>query len=638
VTTDAPWMPAFAEIVAHDAWRVLVALSAVLMTVGLPYRGVALVIAILATAGAGYPILKQAVQSLFARRMTMELSMSLAIVAALVIQESSTALLILLFVLVAEVLEELNLARGRHAVVELGSLMPHTAFVEENDALEEVDISQLAAGDVVVVKPGGRIAVDGVVIRGASSVDESTITGEALPAPKRSGDRVFAGTMNIDGSLVIETAAVAGDTTLGRILAIVSADANRAPIQRLADRLAGWIVFAAIGGAIATFAMTRDPRAAISVIIVAGACGVAAGTPLAILGGIGQAARRQIMVKGGAPLETLARVQSVIFDKTGTLTLGEPAVTRLMPAGISEEELLCLAGTAEQHSEHPIANAILLHAKERGVMLSPVKFLNAEPGRGIFCTTNENHVVIVGSRSMMEELSIPIPPTDIGHAPGSIVMVVRNGAYVGSLLIEDVPRERSRQAIGALQALGIRTILLTGDAASVARTIGVRVGIDEVDAELLPEQKQRRVRELRSAGAVVAMVGDGVNDAPALLEADVGIAMGSGADVTRESADIVLPGNDPMRVPEAIGIARRCRRIIVQNFAGTIAVDAAGMALAAAGFLHPVPAAIVHVVSELLFILNSARLLPPARRSDDETEDGNRRASRRHTPHHPKLA
>jgi P-type Cu+ transporter len=247
-------------------------------------------------------------------------------------------------------------------------------------------------------------------------------------------------------------------------------------------------------------------------------------------------------------------------------------------------------------------------------------------------------VVIVGSRSMMEELSIRIPPTDIGHAHGSIVMVVRNGAYVGSLLIEDVPRERSRQAIAALQALGIRTILLTGDAASVARMIGVRVGIDEVGAELLPEQKQRRVRELRSAGGVVAMVGDGVNDAPALLEADVGIAMGSGADVTRESADIVLPGNDPMRVPEAIGIARRCRRVIMQNFAGTIAVDAAGMALAAAGFLHPVPAAIVHVASELLFILNSARLLPPARRSDDETEDDNRRASRRHPPHHPKLA
>jgi Cd2+/Zn2+-exporting ATPase/Cu+-exporting ATPase len=633
-------MPAFAKIVAEDAWRVLVALSAVLMTVGMPNRGVALTIAIVATVIAGYPILKEAAQSLFSRRMTMELSMSLAIVAALVIRESSTALLILLFVLVAEILEELNLARGRQAFTQLSTLLPHTAFVEENDTLDEVDIAQLAAGDVVVVKPGGRLAVDGIVLRGMSSVDEATITGESLPAAKRAGDRVFAGTMNLDGSLVIETTAVAGDTTLGRIIAIVeSSDAHRAPIQRLADRLSGWIVIAAVGGAIATFAITRDARSAISVVIVAGACGVAAGTPLALLGGIGQAARRQIMIKGGRPLEALARVDTVVFDKTGTLTLGEPAVTSVHPAGVSEDELLCLAATAEQHSEHPIAKAILDRAKH--LTLLPVRTFNAEPGRGIFCTTddhetNSHEVLIVGSRAMMSELSIPIASSGSQEKTGTEVVVVRNGGYVGSLFIEDLPRERSRQAVAALRALGIRTILLTGDAAPIARAIAERVGVDEVDAELLPEQKQRRVRELHDAGNVVAMVGDGVNDAPALLEADIGIAMGSGADVTRESADIVLPGNDPMRVPEAVGIARRCRRIILQNFAGTIMVDAAGIVLAAMGILHPVPAAIVHVVSELLFILNSARLLPPAWRSGEVGDDMT--ASSRRTRHYPKVA
>jgi heavy metal translocating P-type ATPase len=609
------------EILAAEGWRILLVATAVLITFLVRGWEESRVLAIVAALVAGFPILSEAAESLVKLRMTMELSMSIAIGAALAIGESSTALLILLFVLVAEVLEELNLDRGRRAFSDLASLLPHTAFVEEDGILREVDVDELAAGDIVVVKPGSRIPIDGVVLRGTSTVDQSAITGESLPAEKREQDRVFAGSLNQVGSLVVRVEAIGRDTSFGKIIAVIeSSSAARAPVQRLADRLAGWIVFVAILAAIATAIVTRDARAAISVVIVAGACGVAAGTPLAILGGIGQAARRQVIIKGGIFLETLAVVDTVVFDKTGTLTLGQPTVTGVVVFTGSASELISVAATAEQHSEHPVAKAILRAASEQAREVTALDRFTASPGRGIVATTTAGEVLVVGSRGLLEEADIRCPdaPSTLSH--GTMVFVGRDGTCLGFLVIDDVERERSSHAIGALREMGVRTLLLTGDNAATARAIAVRVGVDEVDAELLPEQKQRRIQELRRLHKIVAMVGDGINDAPALVEANVGIAMGSGTDVTRESADVVLLGDDPMRVAEVIGIARRCRRIIMQNFAGTIAVDLTGIILAAAGILHPVSAALIHVTSELLFILNSARLLPATDSAESETQ------------------
>jgi P-type Cu+ transporter len=602
------------RILLGDGWRVGVAMIAVIVTLTAPRNGASLLIGCAVALVTGFPILRHAVEALVALRMTMELSMSIAIGAALAIGEVSTALLILLFVIVAEILEDLNLSRGRRAMTELAAFLPRTAFVEEHGVVVEIDIDEVRPGDVVIAKPGGRIAVDGVVLRGSSTVDQATITGESLPASKKAGDRVFAGTLNQTGSLVINVEAIGRDTTFGKIVAALEqGGASAAPIQRLADRLAGWIVGVALIAAVVTALVTRDARAAISVVIVAGACGVAAGTPLAILGAIGQAARRQVIVKGGVYMETLAAVDTVVFDKTGTLTLGLPTVTTIIPVRVSEHELLVAAATAEQHSDHPIARAIMAEAAARGI---PVEALDSSVTAegGVIGTTLARSTVVAGSRALLEELFVGVSVLVGRHAEGTEVLIARDGVCLGALLVEDAPRDASREAIQALRRMNIRTILLTGDAASVASSIAQWIAIDEVDAELLPAQKQQRVESLRRQGHVVAMVGDGINDAPALMAANVGVAMGSGTDVTRESADVVLLGDEPARVPEVIAIARRCRRIILQNFAGTIAVDILGILLAFARLLHPVSAAVVHVTSELLFILNAARMLPAGSR------------------------
>ncbi|HEX3580429.1 MAG TPA: cation-translocating P-type ATPase [Thermoanaerobaculia bacterium] len=605
------------EILAEDGWRIVVAGLAIPVIVAIGKPRAVFLLGIVAAIVAGFPILREGVESLVRRRMTMELSMSIAIIAALAIREATTALIILLFVLVAEVLEELNLARGRQALSMLTSLLPRTVEVQRREHMTELDIESVAVGDVVLVRPGGRIPTDGEVVSGTSTVDESTITGESLPLDKAAGAHVYAGTLNYTGSLLVRSEAIGRDTAFGKIVAALEvSDAQRAPIERLSDQLAGWIVVVALLAAATTFGLTRDPRAAISVVIVAGACGVAAGTPLAILGAIGQAARRQIVIKGGIFVEALSTVDTVVFDKTGTLTLGAPAVTAVqLWSDVGESELLRAGATAEQHSEHPIARAIVAAAS--GLRLEAVAHFYAVPGRGVVCTTTGGRTIHAGTPAMFHDFDIPCTPAESTIQSGTEVLIAVDGACIGSLLIEDVPRAESREAIARLRRLGLRTIVLTGDRAAVARSISERIDADETDSDLLPAQKQFRIVELRRSGRRVAMVGDGINDAPALREAHVGIAMGSGTDITREAADILLLGDDLRRIADAVSIARRCRRVILQNAVGTIVVDLLGIALAAAGVLHPVAASAVHVSSELLFILNAARMLP-ARKSEPQ--------------------
>ncbi|MGH8011438.1 MAG: heavy metal translocating P-type ATPase, partial [Candidatus Binataceae bacterium] len=386
------------------------------------------------------------------------------------------------------------------------------------------------------------------------------------------------------------------------------AEHSRAPVQRLADRMAGYLVYLALAAATLTFFVTRDIRSTISVVIVAGACGIAAGTPLAILGGIGRAARLGAIIKGGVHLEVLGRVNTVVLDKTGTLTFGRPEVQAVIPAGISETALLELAGMAELRSEHPLAKAIVTRASAAGCMLKEPERFQSTPGRGITAVA-DNATIMAGSRALMNAHGVAIP-RDFSQEGASEVFVARDGQYVGAVLIADTLRPEAVRAIQSLHRMKIRTVLLTGDIASVARAIAHRLGIMNIEAELLPEAKLARVKELVAAGRSVAMVGDGINDAPALAAASVGVAMGSGTDVARESADVVLLGNDLGKFADTVAIARRTRRIIWWNFAGTIAVDSAGIGLASVGLLDPTLAAFIHVASEMTFILNSARLLP----------------------------
>jgi Cu+-exporting ATPase len=560
----------------------------------------------------GWSIFKEAAENLAARRMTMELSMSIAVLAAAAIGEFFTALIITLFVLIAEVLENMTVASGRRAIRNLLDFLPRSVMVRRDGAMREVSANELRAGDPVLVNPGALVPVDGVVINGHSFVDQARITGESMPVEKSAGAAVYAGTINQSGALEIRAERIGRDTSYGKIIeAVEETERSRAPIQRLADRLAGHLVYVALGAAALTFIVTRDVRATISVVIVAGACGIAAGTPLAILGGIGRAARLGAIIKGGRYLEALGQVDTVVLDKTGTLTFGRTEVQAVIPApGSTEHQVIEAAAIAEVRSEHPLGKAIVAHATRAGLHISEPERFDYTPGLGIEACANGS-TILVGNRALMTKHGLTsLEGTERGSDATSNVWVARDGRMLGTIAIGDTLRPEARRAIAALAAMRIRSVLLTGDARPVAEAVARELGITSFEAELLPEAKLSRIKELVASGHIVAMVGDGINDAPALAEANVGVAMGSGTEVARESGDVLLLGNDLIRFVETLAIARWTRRIIWQNFVGTIAVDLVGMLLAAAGVLDPTLAALVHVTSEMTFILNSARLLP----------------------------
>jgi heavy metal translocating P-type ATPase len=581
-----------------------------------PVQGVS-VIGVLGLLIGGWPIVKEATENALARRMTMELSMAIAITAAAAISEFFTALVITLFVLVAEVLEGMTVARGRRAIQDLLDALPRAVSVRRSGSVRDVDSNELKVGDVVLVSPGGLIPVDGLVVSGHSFVDQARITGESMPVEKMVGAAVYAGSINASGVLEIRAERIGRDTSYGRIIeAVERAERSRAPVQRLADRLAAYLVYLALGAAALTFLLTHDMRSTIAVVIVAGACGIAAGTPLAILGGIGRAARLGAIVKGGIHLETLGHVDTVVLDKTGTLTFGRPEVQRILPAaGVASDAVLDAAASAELRSEHPLGQAIVAHARARGrrPAIEPDHFAYT-PGRGIAAEI-AGTTVLVGNQAWMADRGIVTEggAGSDGAPAASEILVARDGHLLGGIAVADSVRPEAQRAIAVLGRMGIRTILLTGDTRAVADAVASGLGIREVEADLLPEDKLQRVNGLVASGRIVAMVGDGINDAPALAAASVGIGMGSGTDVARESADVVLLGNDLARFVDTLALARRTRSIIWQNFAGTLAVDAVGIALAAFGLLGPLFAAFIHVASELTFILNSARLLPPPR-------------------------
>ncbi len=553
-----------------------------------------------------WPILTEAVEDVRHRRMSMELSMLIAIVAAALIGEWTTALLIATFVLAAEILEDLSMDRGRDALTDLMTFLPETVQIRTGDGAAEIPLVDVRVGQVVLVAPGGRVPVDGVVVAGSSTLDQSRITGESLPVDVGPGADVYAGSINQVGAVEVSAVRVGEDSSYGRIVeAVRHAQASEPPVQRLADRLAAWLVYLALGAAALTFLVTRDLTATISVVVVAGACGVAAGTPLAVLASIARVARSGAFVKDGAHLEALSAVDTVVFDKTGTLTMGDPAVVGVRSAdGLSEAELLRLAAAVEQYSEHPLGRAIVADARARGLTPPAAADFIYRPGLGVAAIV-EGVAVVAGATGL-----VPDAPTGLFDGVATAVHIGVDGRHAGTILLADPVRPSARAAVAELHRRGLRTVMITGDQEGPARAVAAQLGIREVRAGLLPEDKLAVVDAERAAGHRLAMVGDGVNDAPALARADVGIAMGSGTDIARESADVVLISSDLADLVHTVHVARRARRIVLANFAGTIAVDLVGMLLAAFGILGPVAAALVHVGSETAFILNSARLIP----------------------------
>ena len=567
------------------------------------------VIGIAATLIGGYPIFREAFENIAERKMTMELSMTIALLSALAIGEFFTALVITGFVLAAEILEGLTVGRGRRAIQSLLDFLPRTVTVRRGNQVVELASEQVEIDDTVIVKPGGRIPVDGVVLGGSSFVEQAAITGEAMPVEKAKGDAVYAGTINQSGALEIGAQKLGRDTTFGKIIeAVEHAEKSRAPIQKTADRLAGYLVYFALGAAILTFVITHNIRSTISVVIVAGACGIAAGTPLAILGAIGRAARQGAIVKGGLYLEALAAVDTVLLDKTGTLTFGTPQIREVVSTnGFPERQIIAAASIAERKSEHPLAKAVMARASELAIPSAEPDDFSYTPGKGVRVTYRDEEI-LVGSRAFLTQHAMIVPMNDTDGA--SEIYVARSGQLLGSIRIADVLRPEAKSAVAAMREMGLKTVLLSGDAQGVTLSIGRDLGVDDAVGELLPGQKAKWVSDLRSKNRKVAMVGDGINDAPALVEANVGIAMGSGTDVARESADVILIGSDLSKLVETLCVARRCRGIIMQNFVGTLVVDSVGMGMAALGLLNPLLAAFIHVTSELAFILNSTRLLP----------------------------
>ena len=557
--------------------------------------------------------------------MSMELSMLLAIVAAAVIGEWVTALAVTVFALCAEVLEDLSMDRGRDALTDLMSFLPQTAQVvtgPHTDETTEVPLDEVRPGQVIVLNPGGRVPVDGVVRTGRADVDQSRITGEALPVQVGPGDRVPAGSIT-RGALELEVERVGEESSYGRIVAAVRhAQSSRAPVQRLADRLAARIVYLALAAALVTFLVTRDVRATISVIIVAGACGVAAGTPLAILAAIARAARCGAFVKDGTHLEQLSAVDTVVMDKTGTLTVGEPRVVSVRPteAAAGEDEVLALAAAAEWNSEHPIGRAIYNEAAVRDLTVPVPGDVAYSPGAGV-STHIEGRRITVGrcrgqghqperdTSDCDDEAALSAESDPEAPSATSVVEVRADEQLLGTIALADRLRQGAATAVRDLGDMGLEVLMLTGDSAASARHVAGLLGLTEeqVRADLLPTDKEEVIDSLRRAGKRVAMVGDGVNDAPVLSRADVSVSLASAAPLAQHHADILLLSERLDGLLAARDAARRALRIVHQNLIFSCLYNVLAIPLAAIGLVPPWLAGLGMAGSSLVVVLNALR-------------------------------
>ncbi|MCC6314032.1 MAG: cation-translocating P-type ATPase [Thermomicrobiales bacterium] len=582
---------------------------------------------------AGTDVARRALAGLRRRQVTIELLVTIAAVGALVIGETWEAAAVTFLFVFGAWLEAATLGRTRRELARLLDLAPPVALVVRDGDPVEVDPAEVRPGETVLVRPGGRIPVDGVVQDGRSAVEESAITGEPIPAEKGAGDRVYAGTVSQDGLLLLEATGVGADTTLARIVhRVEEAQEAKAPAQRTIERFARWYTPTIIALAAGAWIVTRDVRLALTLLVIGCPGALVIATPVAIVAGIGRAARRGILIKGGEHLETVGRVTTLAVDKTGTLTEGRPQLTdvvvlrrALAPAGgpaeeagaASEADVLRWAAIAELGSGHPLARPIV--AAARAAHHEPIPTPDrgeAAPGKGVWATW-QGHEIGVGTPELLAERSIAVESEAAARlerlqAEGKTAMLVAlDGAAIGLLAVADLPRGEAAALPGQLRAAGVRRLaMLTGDNPRSAWAVADAVGVSEMHAGLLPEEKLAWVRAAQAAGEVVAMVGDGINDAPALAQADVGIAMGAaGSDIALETADVALMADQLDRIPEAFRISRATLRVIRQNLVVALLTVAA---LLAGVLLREVDMAggmLIHEASVLLVILNGMRLL-----------------------------
>ena len=542
------------------------------------------------------------------------------------------AAMITVLVLVGQVLELRARRRTGHAIRHLLDLTPPTARLVRNGNEEDVPLAEVKTGDHLRVRPGEKIPVDGKLIDGRTTVNESMITGEALPVEKSAGDNVIGGTLNNTGSFVMEAERVGDATVLAQIVRMVSeAQRSRAPIQRLADTVAGYFVPAVLLAALVTFAawmwLGPEPRLAhaivnaVAVLIIACPCALGLATPMSIMVGVGRGAHAGILVKSAETLELMEKVTTLVVDKTGTLTEGKPRVTRIIAAGdMSENDLLAAAAAAEQQSEHPLASAIVAAARERNVALENVDEFSSITGGGVIARKGDAQI-LVGQPAFLRANGIAGLETleeqarDLQAEGQTVIFVARANRPAGIIAVSDPIKESTPNAIGELQRLGLKVIMLTGDNERTARAVAKKLGLDQVEAGVAPKEKHERVEALRRDGSVVAMAGDGINDAPALAAADVGIAMGTGTDVAMESAGITLVKGDLNGIVQAIHLSRAVMRNIRQNLFFAFVYNVLGIPIAAGVFypffgwlLSPIIAGAAMSLSSVSVIANALRL------------------------------
>ncbi len=596
----------------------------------------------------GLPIFRNVIRATLKRQIISHTLMTLGVLAALVVGEWGTAAIVVVFMRVGEYVENFTTESARRAVKELTAIAPQTARVERAGEENQVPIAQVQVGEMVIVRPGEKIPVDGQVMDGQATVDQSTITGESMPVEVAAGSQVFAATLAQLGALRVRTMRVGADTTFGRVVKMVEeAEAHRANVQRIADRFSAYYLPVVAGIAALTFLLSRNPLATAAVLVVACSCSFALATPIAMLATIGAGAKRGLLIKGGKYLEALARADVLLIDKTGTLTLGKPQITdvvivrsevtkpRTRPnnlgiasqttlatlaphasAGVTEQEILALAASAERYSEHSLAQAVVAAARAQNLPLIEPRDFSAVPGMGVRASINGFRVA-VGNRRMIPSAENLALTAELEAQGKTLLFVSRNDELAGIIAAADTLRAEVPSAIANVRALGVREIeLLTGDNERTAATLAEKLGV-RCRANLLPENKIQVVKDYQAKGHIVVMVGDGVNDAPALAQADVGIAMGAaGTDIAIEAAHIALLREDWMLVPQVLQMARRTMRVVKMNIAFTALYNTVGLTLAAFGFLPPIFAAAAQSLPDLGMLANSARLLRQEAQTD----------------------
>ena len=578
---------------------------------------------------AGYEAVIEGVRALRRWHLDIDFLMVVAALGASAIGEYAEGAMLLVLFSLGHGLEHYAMGQARKAIRALGRLTPKTAWVRRGEGFVEIAVAEVAAGDAVRVRPGERIPMDGTVASGSSGVDQSPITGESVPVEKGTGDDVFAGTLNGDGLLEVRVTRVAADSTVARMIRMVEeAQGQKSTTQRVAERFTRVYVPAVIA---ATVVMALLPwwtgwlpgdvafLRAMTLLVGASPCALAISTPAAVLAGVARAARAGVLIKGGAHLESLGAITAFAMDKTGTLTVGKPTVRRIVAfTGSTDEQVLSLAASVEHHSTHPLAHAIVEAARSRGVAFAEAEGAAAVRGKGMTGTVGGRAVALGALRLFDGTGGVPAATEEARAAVASLeseactaMLVTVDGRFVGAVGLMDGPRPEARRAIEALHAVGVRpVVMLTGDNRAVGDAVGALVGVDEVRAELMPEDKIAAVHGMVAKHGGVAMVGDGVNDAPALAAATVGIAMGkSGTDVALEAADVALMSDDLMRLPFAVGVSRASRGIVRQNVAISMGMVFVLIPLAVMGTIPIWLAVIMHEGSTVAVVLNSLRLL-----------------------------